>query len=238
MSYSIRSSRRIAFRIIAAMSVMGPVTAYATSAKPTGEVVVEHPTKLPDAVQKKGDAMHFHQTGVQKYLYIAQDNGKRLVVLDVTDPDETKVAAQLDSFANASYHFVRPMGEDAVLVRFHGSEQQAGYGIVDLQKAKKPTLRPMDSVTTQARVEHIGDTAYFVEQGKAELPTASHSQHLQVVDINSRSAEPVATIQGVQSRLEDRELGRFFLLADDWVWIIRQPAVEESHRIHQFSRMN
>jgi hypothetical protein len=235
MTYLMTASKKTALRILAAVLVIAPATAHAATPKPLHRagLIVEQPANLPEAVQKKGDAMYFYRDNVNSYLYVEQEGGKRLVVLDITDPDRTKVVSQIDSFADAQYDFVHPVGDRAVLVRFKGAESHAAYAELDLRKAKKPTLRTLDAVPAQAHLDRITDTAYFVKQGKALLHTAENPDDVQLVDLGPKDAGMLTTIHGVNAQFNDTEQGRFFLLANDGLWIIRQPAVEEQYRLSQ-----
>jgi hypothetical protein len=233
--YSTLAFRKVSFHILASLLVMVPAIAHASLAKPRqeGGLIVEQPANLPKAVRQKGDAMYFYRDNASSYLFVEQEAGKRLVVLDITDPDRTKVVSQIDSFADAQYDFVHPVGDRAVLVRFKGPESHAAYAEIDLRKAKRPTLRILGTVPVRSSLDRITDTSYFVKQGKAQLQTAENSDDLQIIDLDPKVAGTLVTIHGVKSQFNDREQGRYFLLANDGLWIIRQPAVEEQYRLSQ-----
>lgn len=50
-------------------------------------IVVEQPADLPELAQRNSEAMYLHETGDGRtVLYLEQDQGRTLTILDVSDP--------------------------------------------------------------------------------------------------------------------------------------------------------
>ena len=96
--------------ILAAMTIAFQPTAHAKRHKAKGAVVV-NVGKLPPASLRPPEAIFLHTSNCDStYLYIGQNQGKDLVVLDVTDPSRIrlKVEAKLD--ASAPFDFKQRIG--------------------------------------------------------------------------------------------------------------------------------
>src|ERR1035441_4914799 len=79
--------RRVAIAIVAS----GTVAAPAVYAKPFNNLVVVVPTELPELARRAGEAMLLRETvDGRALLYIEQNQGARMAILDVTDPSHVK----------------------------------------------------------------------------------------------------------------------------------------------------
>ena len=79
--------RRAAIAIVAS----GTVAAPALYAKSSSNLIVVPPTDLPELARQTGDAMLLHDTiDGRALLYIEQNQGSRLAILDVTDPGHVR----------------------------------------------------------------------------------------------------------------------------------------------------
>lgn len=96
--------------ILAAMTVAFQPTAHAKQHKAKDAVVVDV-GKLPPASRRPAEAIFLHTSNCDStYLYIEQNQGRDLVVFDVTDPGRVrlKVEAKLD--ASAPFDFKQRIG--------------------------------------------------------------------------------------------------------------------------------
>jgi len=69
----------------------------------------------------------------------------------------------------------------------------------------------------------------------ADQPNAqsdSNDPNYQVVDLSNPN--PVADVKHVFEKITNDETGTTFLLATDGLYLIRRPAVEEEHDIHDY----
>jgi hypothetical protein len=197
------------------------------------DVIVVHPADLPAAAQIAGQAMYLSAPGSTQYLYIEQNGGQRLAVLDVTDPARTRAVAEIELGASR-FEFVRGLDEKTVLVRFSGSAQTA-FGILDLHHAKSPVLRPVAGVPqTNAAITLDGATLLFTNSHPSVANQASEYSGSLVS--TKGSAQAIATIDGIRQEITDEETGRRFFLTANGLWIVRQPQVEREHVINEIAQ--
>ena len=83
-----------------------------------GSRVLLGPSDLPGDTQTFGDDMYLDEGNAKTYLYVEQDGSKRLVVLDVTNPDKILNLATIPRPEAEPYDFVGPYGDGSVLVRY------------------------------------------------------------------------------------------------------------------------
>jgi hypothetical protein len=220
---------QLTFAVVAALTLTGQADARSRADR----VVVVRPAELPELAQVSGQAMTLHATGDGRtILYIEQNHGARLAIFDVTDPAHVKQegSAQVDD-APGSFDFVDSFGDNAELVRFrHGK----GEAVLNLRKVKAPTLTAIQGLDSQGSTERLGDDGLLI----ADQPNAqsdSSDPNYQVVDLsNPLRPNPVAEVKHVFEKITNGETGTTFLLATDGLYLIRRPAVEEEHDIHEY----
>src|SRR3981189_657642 len=85
----------------------------------TKAIVVETPSDLPELARGRGEAMYMHRTSdAQAILYIQRDQGRKLAILDVTDPGKIRAVGQVSIDAPSAYDFVQNLGNSAVLIHY------------------------------------------------------------------------------------------------------------------------
>jgi hypothetical protein len=78
-------SAALVFAVFAATTT-AQAAANGTKTRSTS-VVIDSPADLPELAQRRSEAMYLHNTGSgQAFLYLEQDQGRTLAILDVTDP--------------------------------------------------------------------------------------------------------------------------------------------------------
>ena len=71
-------------------------------------VVIDSPADLPELAQRRSEAMYLHSTGSgQAFLYLEQDQGRTLAILDATDPASIREVGRASLGAQSSYDFVQ-----------------------------------------------------------------------------------------------------------------------------------
>lgn len=219
---------QLTLAVVAAFTLTGQAQARSRANK----IIVERPADLPELARVTGQAMLLHDTGDGRtLLYIEQNRGTRLAIFDVTDPAKIKeeAAARLDT--PGSFDFVSPLGDNAELVRFrHGQ----GEAVLNLHKAKLPTLNTVPGLDIQGSTQRLGDDGLLVAD-QANAQSGSNDPNYQVVDLsNPLHPNPVADVKQVLDKITNDETGTTFLLATDGLYLIRRPAVEEEHDIHEY----
>ena len=202
---------------------------------PSNKIILMRPADLPELAREPGQAMLLHATGDGRtLLYVEQNHGSRLAILDVTDPAHVKEEGSAQVDAPGSFDFVSSLGDYAELVRFRNGQ---GEAVLDLHKAEAPTLNTMQGLDSQGSTEGLGDDGFII----ADQPNAPNAQsdandpNYQVVDLsNPLHPNPVGDVRQVLEKITNDETGTTFLLTADGLYLIRRPAVEEEYYIHEW----
>jgi hypothetical protein len=148
--------RRVAIAIAASVSVAAPA-AYARS---VNSLILVPPAQLPPLARQAGEALFLHQSlDGSTLLYVEQDQGARLAILDVTDPSRIKERGSVALEAAGPFDFVSSLGDRAALVRFRQGHADA---VLDLHNDRLPTLRNIHGLTLQGRVTPLAGDGFTV----------------------------------------------------------------------------
>jgi hypothetical protein len=213
-------------RVAMTLAVTGLVTATAVHAIPSNNIVLVTPTDLPVLARQSGEAMLLNDAlDGRTFLYIEQDEGSRLAILDVTDPGHIKGAGSVQLDASGPFDFVSPVGNQGELVRFRQDDAEA---VLDLRK-KTPSLKAVQGLTLTGPVTQLGNHGFTVSGHAPELRRA---WDYQVVDTaNSRQTNQVFDVPQVREELTKADTGTTFLLTEKGLYVIRRPAVETVHQV-------
>jgi hypothetical protein len=198
----------------------------------SNKIVVVSPADLPELARVSGQAMMLHATGDGRtLLYVEQNHGARLAVFDVTEPAHVKEEGSARLDAPGAFDFVSSLGDDAELVRFRNGH---GEAVLNLHKVKAPTLIAIQGLDSQGSTERLGDDGLIVAN-QPNVQADANNPNYQVVDLsNPLHPHPVADVNQVREKITNDETGTTFLLAADGLYLIRRPAVEEEHFIHEW----
>jgi hypothetical protein len=217
--------------LIALASLMAPVAANAELHSKSKEIVVVEPKDLPEMALIGGNGLLLHSDNAgSTYLYIEQQQGARLAVLNVTDPARIKSVSNIPTGAAGVFDFVKPLNDRSELIRFR---QSGKIAILDLFRAKAPALHTTTAMADIEHAEPLGETALLaVDQTYSYLRPAPRD--LKVVDM-SAPINPVllTTITQVRHRVVNEETGTTFLIGNQGLTVIRQPNVEEEYWAHE-----
>jgi hypothetical protein len=193
------------------------------------EVIVDFPSDLPEFAQRPTEAMYLYDTGHSEVvLYLEQDQGRKLSILDVSDPARIRTVGQVSVDAPSAFDFVQSLrGDSSVLVHFR---DQSGFGVISFEDYKRPKLKPEPNYIHPASVQTDGlNMLIFVSAGGASEQTPE-LQYQVVNSANASDPTPLATIQGVKQRLDRPETGSIFLLNGDGLSVIRSLRQEKAYR--------
>jgi hypothetical protein len=222
---------QFATRLIAAAILIGPLSSYAELHSHSKEIVVVEPKDLPEQAQDVSESLFLHaDNGGSTFLYLEQKEGARLVVLDVTDPSRIKAVSTIALEARGVFDFVEDLNDHGELIRYR---QDGGIAVLDLTKAKKPTLHTVASQAGFVTTEAVGPTGFLATSGPHSEGYAM-PKDFQLVDLSGRSGPAVlTTIKQVNLRVTNGETGTTFLLGGNGLTVVRQPSVEEEYQEHQ-----
>src|ERR1700731_4298536 len=192
-------------------------------------VVVQSPSDLPELARGRGEAMYLHRTGeAQAILYLERNQGRKLAVLDVTDPANIKGVGEVSIDAPSAYDFVQDLADSAVLIRYRN---HSGFAVISFKNYKQPVLKSEPEYLHPASVEPDGSSALLLvsANGGTTQPREPEYEVLRVSDPSNPT--PLATISGVIQRLDRPQTGTVFLLNDQGLTIIRRLAAEWENKI-------
>jgi hypothetical protein len=217
-------------RILVAVMFAAIVMLQAQAKTQAKSLVVESPSELPEIAQRKSEAMYLHDTGDERTpLYLEQNAGRTLAILDVTDPARIRAIGQVSLDARAAYDFIQAVSDSTALVEYR---DHSGFAIIDFKKYKQPIL-----VETQwqypARAETLGSNGLLLSSTPARSVPGPDPRY-QVVDVSNPSKPATLTaINGAQERLERLDTGTVFLLGNNGLTVVRRPNVEQEYEIHR-----
>ena len=217
-------------RTIMIAVVMASAASLQASAKThSRSIVVESPSDLPELASRNSEAMYLHETGGgQTLLYLEQDQGRTLAMLDVSDPGAIRSLGQVSIAASSPYDFVQTLNDSSVLIRYRG---HIGTAVIDFKKFKQPVLTEAPEFQHLTHAEELGQGGLLSSTTATSEAQVADRQY-EVFDV-SNSSKPVAlaTLEGVRQRLERTETGTVFLLNNTGLTVIRHPAVEKEYMI-------
>jgi hypothetical protein len=216
------------------MVATGALAAPAAYSRTSNNLILVPPTDLPELARQTGEAMLLHDTmDGRTLLYIEQNHGTQLAILDVTDPGHVKGngSAQID--APGPFDFVSGLGDRAEVVQFR---QGQGSAVLDLHKVNVPTLTKVQGLTLQGATMALGDDGFIVtSQADSNAQLAQDAQV--VVTASLGDLNHVFDIGEVRQELTKHDTGTTFLLTQSGLYVVRRPVVERESELRERDRM-
>jgi len=209
--------------------VASSVHAQAATRAHSNTLRVETPANRPALAEENAEAIYLHKTGDGRaLLYIEQQKGSGLSVLDVTDPANVRRFANT-SFPNPStFQFVRDVNDDAALIRY---ENGSGFAVLNFKDSRHPVLETTLVFAQATNPEMLGQTGMLVTVAQNSSDPAGDPKTYQVLDTANASASGLmATIPDVTQRTTNSDTGTLFLLNRNGVTMIRRPRVEAAYQ--------
>lgn len=216
-------------KIMVAAIIAATVSVQANAKTHSKSVVVAFPSDLPEMAQRNSEAMYLHSTGGgQTVLYLEQDQGRTLAILDVSDPAAIRAVAQVSIAARSPYDFVETLRDSAVLIHYR---DHSGFALINLKKFKKPVLTETPQFQHPADAETLGHSSLLLTSRTTPTTPEADPQY-EVIDMSNPSKPTeIATVPGVEHRLERAETGTIFFLSNNGLTVIRRPQVEEEYEL-------
>jgi hypothetical protein len=221
-------------KILVAVVLATTASVQAKASVNSKTVVIELPSDLPEIARGRSDAMYLHHTHeAQAILYLEQDHGRKLAILDVTDPANIKAVGQVSIAAPAAYDFVQYLGGSRTLIHYR---DHSGYAVISFKNFKQPVLTPEPEYLHPSTAQADGSSALLLvsSSGTSAPPQASEYEILSIS--NSSGSAPLATVQGVIQRVDRPETGTIFLLNDQGVTVVRRLAAEREHQTEEWQK--
>jgi|SRR3974390_407102 len=139
----------------AVVALFAITTSAQAATKPHSKsIVVDSPVDLTELAQRSSEAMFLYRNGRgQAFLYLEQDQGKSLAILDVSNPASIKEVGRSAVVASSAYDFVQRLGDSAALIRYR---DRSGFAIINFKKYKKPVLTPAPELAGSAAIRDVG----------------------------------------------------------------------------------
>jgi hypothetical protein len=195
------------------------------------DLIVEGPSDLPEQARTPGNSCFLYADGGgSTYLYVEQQQGARLSVFDVTNPSKIKLVSSISLNVSGVFDFVRPLGGRAELVRFR---ENRGVAVLELHKAKKPSMRMIANLFEPGSTEPLGESAFLMVNEPYNPFVRAVARDYQVIDISAPS-DPVllATVKQVKHKVVNGDTGTTFLLGSEGLTVIRRTSVENEYKVH------
>jgi len=172
--------------------------------------------------------MYLHYTHeAQAILYLEQDQGHKLAILDVTDPANIKAVGRVSVEAPAVYDFVQYLGDSRTLIHYRN---HSGFAVISFKNYKQPVLTAEPEYLHPASAQADGPNGLLLVSSSSASAPVREAQ-VEVLSIsNSSGATPLATIQGVIQRVDRPQTGTIFLLNDQGLTVVRCLAAEREHQ--------
>ncbi len=207
----------------------GGTTAQAEIRSHANDVVVVEPQQLPEAAQQTGNSLFVHANDAgESYLYVEQQQGRRLSVFDVTDPAKIKTISTIALHEGRAFDFVRPLNDRIEILRYRDNNQ---VGFLDLRRAAQPVVR-MSDVTIEEAGEQLGSNVLMTTGAVYQYEPAV-AQDYQVIDITRNGTSTLlTTVKQVKHRTSNADMGTTFLLGSDGLTVVRRLDVEKEYKVH------
>ncbi len=207
----------------------GGMTAQAGIRSHAKDVVVVEPRELPEAAQQMGNSLFVHADDAgTHYLYVEQQQGRRISVFDVSDSAKIKTVSTIALKEGRAFDFVQPLNDRIEILRYRDDNQ---IGFLDLRRAAQPVVR-----TSDVAVAEVGEQLtpnVLMTSGAAYQYVPAVARDYQVVDITRDGAPTLlATVRQVKHRTVNAEMGTTFLLGSDGLTVVRQLDIEKEYKTH------
>jgi hypothetical protein len=216
-------------KIMVAAVFAATVSGQANASTHSKSIVVESPSNLPEIAQRKSEAMYIRETGGgQTMLYLEQDNGSRLAILDISDLGNIRPVGEVTIAAKSPYDFVETLNDSTALIHYR---DHSGFAVINFKKFKAPVLTEAPQFEHPAEAEALGNAGLMLASMNHPITEAPDPKY-EIFDMSNPSNPAVlATVDGVTQRMARPETGTVFMLNDSGLTVIRQPSVEQEYEL-------
>ena len=220
--------RRIRKQTMVAAIFAAILSVQANASVRSKAIVVEFPSDLPELAQGRSEAMYLHHTGnAQAILYLEKDQGRKLAILDVTDPAHIKAVGQVSIAAPSTYDFAQSLGNSVALIRYR---DHSGFAVISFKNYKQPVLTAEPDYLHPANAQSDGPNGLLLVSANGPSALAREPQSEVLSISGSSGATPLATVQNVIQRVDRPQTGTIFLLNDHGVTVVRRLGAEREHQ--------
>jgi hypothetical protein len=221
--------KSILSKALAAAILVTTLNAHAAVRSHAGTIIVDRPADLPEAAQTPTLAMYLHANSAgETVLYLEQNHGRKLAVLDVTDPATIRTIGQVVLNAAAPFDFVGDLGDNAALIRYRDG---SGYAVLSFRRTNRPVLTAAPQMTDAIFRESLGETALLQVAASAPQTIIHDPANDSILDLSAPAGlATLASVDDVSQRLVRPETGTLFLLNPDGLTVVRRTRIEQEYR--------
>jgi hypothetical protein len=203
-------SSKLLRRAVLGIVATGTLAAPGAYAGPSNNLNLLPPAVLAELARQEGEAMLLLDTiDGRTLLYIEQNQGARLAILDVTDPGHVKGEGSVQLDAPSPFDF----------------RQGRGSAVLDLHSVSAPTLTKVQGLTLQGATIVVGDDGFVVTSQADSTPR--WTRDFQAIDTaSSGDAHHVLGVKEVREELPKCDTGTILLLTQSGLYEIRRPVAE------------
>lgn len=216
--------------LIATMLVATGVQVQAATRPHSNTLRVETPAAFPVLAAENAQAIYLHKTSDgSALLYIEEQGGRGLSVLNVTDPAHVTRVAHTTLSTRSAFDFVRNVNDNVALIRY---EDGSGVALLNMKNSRHPALETAPALAEAAFSERIGQTGMLTTVAEHSTTHVAAPKTFYVLD-TADASDPglLATIPAVRQQIENDDTGTLFLLNSDGVTMVRRLRVEAEHQV-------
>jgi len=210
--------RRLFFLAILAVP-LGAAPGPAAASTQSQIFVVLQPKELPAVARAESQSMQLHSTlDGTTYLYIEQFQMRRIVVLDVTNPDRIRALASVAVELPAVFDFAGEVNNQTVLLRLRDGK---GVAMLDVRRPGQPKVVVAHELYASAALEGPGKGVFVKRSPAAGAVEAVHDY--QVID-SSDPLKPrlLATVLQVSQKVTDQWTGTTYLMGSAGLTVVHR----------------
>jgi hypothetical protein len=181
---------------------------------------------LPALTQQPAqDFLLYSSRYYNAWLYIEQEHGARLLVLDVFEPSNIRLVASVSTGLAKPFDLVPVPHQHYAIARFCDG---SGEEFLDLSRPRAPRLTAASTHFDKPRATDSSETYPGVELHVSE-PVVGEGQEVRIVQ-PGKAPLLIATVPHVTHRTFRPETGTLFLIGEQGLTIIRQHSAELAWR--------
>jgi len=186
-------------------------------------VLVEPPTALPEPAQLASqDMLLYSNHFTHAWLYLEQEHGARLLVLDVSEPSRIRLVASVRTGVEKPYDLIQAARKHCAIARFRDG---SGEMLLNLSRPRAPHLTVMPAMFRSSVVRDNPREYPGIEL--RTVPRSVAGRNLQVIDPGA-VPQLIATVSHVTRQAFRQETGTLFLLEDRGLTVVRNLSTEQA----------
>ena len=212
----------------ALLFTLGLNTQMAAGAKrpPSPDFQIVPASALPAQTQQPAqDILLYSNRIYDAWLYLEQEHGSRLLVLDVSEPSKSRLVATVTTGLSKPFDLVPVAHKRYSVARFRDG---SGEELLDLSQPRAPRVTAASMQFDKPRATESSVTHPGVELRVSDS-AAGEGQDVQIVQ-PGKASRLIATVPHITHRTFRPATGTFFLIGEQGLTVVRQHSAELAWR--------